>query len=169
MAENKDFLGLVIKNNFLESQNVQLLLNLQLQARTIIDLKNMIHKQQLFIEENDIGSSAVAQARSKFYTIVIVLLDIAIFLGDNNDLEEAEDDDDQIDEQEEIDHDLMMEENKEDVTERVISQLRQSNNGNPAVIQPSNQRMEGFTGIVGIGFGSKKAGLLPAGGVKAKK
>jgi type I site-specific restriction endonuclease len=63
-----------------------------------------------------------------------VLLDIAIFLGDNNDLEEAEDDDDQIDEQEEIDHDLMMEENKEDVTERVTSQLRQSNNGNPAVI-----------------------------------
>ena len=37
-------------------------------------------------------------------------LDIAIFLGDNNDLEEADDDDDQIDEQEEIDHDLMVEE-----------------------------------------------------------
>ena len=35
---------LVVKNNFLESQNVQLLLNLQLQARTIIDLKNMISK-----------------------------------------------------------------------------------------------------------------------------
>ena len=30
MVENKDFLELVIKNNFLESQNVQLLLNLQL-------------------------------------------------------------------------------------------------------------------------------------------
>lgn len=41
----KDYLELVIKNNFLESQNVQLLLNLQLQARTIIDLKNMIAKQ----------------------------------------------------------------------------------------------------------------------------
>jgi hypothetical protein len=41
----KDYLELVIKNNFLESQNVQLLLNLQLQARTIIDLKNMITKQ----------------------------------------------------------------------------------------------------------------------------
>lgn len=66
LGENKDFLELVIKNNFLEQQNVQLLLNLQLQARTIIDLKNMIHKQQLFIEENDIGSSAAAQARSKF-------------------------------------------------------------------------------------------------------
>jgi len=63
--ENKDFLELVIKNNFLESQNVQLLLNLQLQARTIIDLKNMIHKQQMFIEENEIGTSAAAQAGSK--------------------------------------------------------------------------------------------------------
>jgi len=41
----KDYLELVIKNNFLESQSVQLLLNLQLQARTIIDLKNMITKQ----------------------------------------------------------------------------------------------------------------------------
>lgn len=51
---------MVIKNNFLESQNVQLLLNLQLQARTIIDLKNMIHKQQMFIEENEIGTSAAA-------------------------------------------------------------------------------------------------------------
>ena len=67
MADNKDFLNLVIKNNYLESQNVQLLLNLQLQARTIIDLKNMIHKQQLFIEENDIGMSPAAQAGSKFF------------------------------------------------------------------------------------------------------
>jgi hypothetical protein len=31
----QDYLELVIKNNFLESQNVQLLLNLQLQDRTI--------------------------------------------------------------------------------------------------------------------------------------
>jgi hypothetical protein len=45
LQDNKDYLELVIKNNFLESQNVQLLLNLQLQARTIIDLKNMIQKQ----------------------------------------------------------------------------------------------------------------------------
>ena len=37
----QDYLELLIKNNFLESQNVQLLLNLQLQARTIQDLKNM--------------------------------------------------------------------------------------------------------------------------------
>lgn len=50
----RDFLELVIKNNFLESQNVQLLLNLQLQARTMIDLKNMITKQQKFIDDNDI-------------------------------------------------------------------------------------------------------------------
>lgn len=44
MQDNKDYLELIVKNNFLESQNVQLLLNLQLQARTIIDLKNMIGK-----------------------------------------------------------------------------------------------------------------------------
>lgn len=31
----QNYLELIIKNNFLESQNVQLLLNLQLQARTI--------------------------------------------------------------------------------------------------------------------------------------
>ena len=63
MQDNKDYLELVVKNNFLESQNVQLLLNLQLQARTIIDLKNMISKQQKFIEDNDIG--ATAQGESK--------------------------------------------------------------------------------------------------------
>jgi len=55
--EVKEFLELVIKNNFLESQNVQLLLNLQLQARTIVDLKNMIGRQQKFIEDNDISGS----------------------------------------------------------------------------------------------------------------
>lgn len=50
----KDYLELFIKNNFLESQNVQLLLNLQLQARTIQDLKHMITKQQKFINEHDL-------------------------------------------------------------------------------------------------------------------
>ena len=30
LQDNKDFLELIVKNNFLESQNVQLLLNLQL-------------------------------------------------------------------------------------------------------------------------------------------
>lgn len=42
----------------------------------------MIHKQQLFIEENDIGMSPAAQAGN-----------IEIFLGDNNDLEQDDDDD----------------------------------------------------------------------------
>jgi len=98
---------------------------------------------------------------------LFILLDIAIFLGDNNDLEEADDDDDLIDEQEEIDHD-QMEENKEDTAERVTSNLRQSN-GNPSFVQPNNQGLEGFTGIVGIGFGGKKAGPVPSAGVKGKK
>ena len=62
----KDYLELVIKNNFLESQNVQLLLNLQLQARTIIDLKNMITKQQKFIEDNDIVGNSVSD-KSKYH------------------------------------------------------------------------------------------------------
>lgn len=55
-GEVRDYLKLVIKNKFLESQNVQLLLNLQLQTRTIMDLKNMIMKQQRYIEEHDIGA-----------------------------------------------------------------------------------------------------------------
>ena len=66
LQDNKDFLELVVKNNFLESQNVQLLLNLQLQARTIIDLKNMIGKQQKFIEDNDIGANSKGESK---YTI----------------------------------------------------------------------------------------------------
>ena len=78
---------------------MQLLLNLQLQARTIIDLKNMIGKQQKFIEDNDIG--ATAQGDSKYNRFLIlssygltsffVVLDIKIFLGDD------EEDDDQDD------------------------------------------------------------------------
>lgn len=81
MQDNKDFLELVVKNNFLESQNVQLLLNLQLQARTIIDLKNMIGKQQKFIEDNDIGANSKGE-------------NIKIFLGDDE-----EEDNDVIDEE----------------------------------------------------------------------
>jgi hypothetical protein len=45
LQESRDLLQLVVKNNYLESQNVQLLLNLQLQARTILDLKSMVLKQ----------------------------------------------------------------------------------------------------------------------------
>ena len=77
LQDNKDFLELIIKNNFLESQNVQLLLNLQLQARTIIDLKNMIGKQQQFIEDNDIGATNNVD-------------NIEIFLGGGDDDEEGE-------------------------------------------------------------------------------
>ncbi len=87
MQENKDLLQLVIKNNYLESQNVQLLLNLQLQARTIIDLKNMIHKQQTFIEDNHIGQSPSAQNQN-----------IDIFLGEDDqdidDIDEPNEEDD---------------------------------------------------------------------------
>lgn len=53
--EVKEYLELVIKNNFLELQNVQLLLNLQLQSRTISDLKDMVMKQQNYIEQLDLN------------------------------------------------------------------------------------------------------------------
>ena len=79
LQDNKDFLELVVKNNFLESQNVQLLLNLQLQARTIIDLKNMIGKQQKFIEDNDIG--ATAQGDSKYFNLINQALILTIILN----------------------------------------------------------------------------------------
>ena len=80
MQDNKDYLELVIKNNFLESQNVQLLLNLQLQARTIIDLKNMIQKQQKFIEDNDIGYTA--QGDSKYFAFqLLIFCRLTIFIG----------------------------------------------------------------------------------------
>ena len=51
----QDYLELIIKNNFLESQNVQLLLNLQLRSRTIRDLQNMIVKQQKLIQEHNMN------------------------------------------------------------------------------------------------------------------
>ncbi len=84
-------------------------------------------------------------------------------------MEEADDDDDLIDEQEAIEHDQMMEENKDEAVDRVTSHLRQSNNGNPSVAQSSNQGLEGFAGIVGVGFGGKKAGAMPSGISKGKK
>ena len=77
----KDYLELVIKNNFLESQNVQLLLNLQLQARTIIDFKSMITKQQKIIEDYDIAGSITDK-------------NLELFLDDANDQDGDDDGDD---------------------------------------------------------------------------
>ena len=50
-----------------------------MQARTIIDLKNMIGKQQKFIEDNDIGSAAQGD-------------NIKIFLGDDEEEDDNDDD-----------------------------------------------------------------------------
>lgn len=94
----RDYVELVIKNNFLESQNVQLLLNLQLQARTIIDLKNMIAKQQKFIEDNEIGAESTDNDKSKFRFQIISYLDIELFL-EGAELEAEPEDQDQIEEQ----------------------------------------------------------------------
>ena len=52
---------------------MQLLLNLQLQARTIIDLKNMITKQQKFIEDYDIVGNSTHDKN------------LELFLDDGND------------------------------------------------------------------------------------
>ena len=55
--------------------------------------------------------------------------------------------------------DAMVEDFKqESAADRAPSQLRFSHNGNPQV-QPasSNNGLEGFGGIVGVGFGGKKA------------
>ena len=104
LQDNKDFLELIVKNNFLESQNVQLLLNLQLQARTIIDLKNMISKQQKFIEDNDIGATAQGD-------------NIKIFLGDDED--EEDNDNEEIEE-------LVTEENQGDTLLSVNGQAARS-------------------------------------------
>ena len=64
----------------------------------------------------------------------------------------------------------MMEEQKEETDERINTHLRQSNNGNPISSQQVNQGLEGFAGIVGVGFGGgKRAGLVPTTASKGKK
>ena len=82
--DTRDYLELIIKNNFLEAQNVQLLLNLQLQARTISQLKSMIFRQQQFIQENHLDSG-----ESKCFKI----LGIARVFNDKQ-FDELEDDED---------------------------------------------------------------------------
>lgn len=47
----------------------------------------MIHKQQVFIEENDIGMSPSSRGASKYTNFLRYVLDIEMFLGENNDLE----------------------------------------------------------------------------------
>ena len=51
--EKRDFLELEIKNHVLELQNIELEINLQIQEKTITDLKYIIENQRKLIEQND--------------------------------------------------------------------------------------------------------------------
>ena len=52
--EKRNFLELVIKNHVLELQNIELEINLQIQDKTIQDLKNIIDSQKKIIHENNL-------------------------------------------------------------------------------------------------------------------
>lgn len=47
--DKRDFLELEIKNHVLELQNIELEINLQIQEKTITDLKNIIENQRKLI------------------------------------------------------------------------------------------------------------------------
>lgn len=49
--DKRDFLELEIKNHVLELQNIELEINLQIQEKTIQDLKNIIDNQRKLIQE----------------------------------------------------------------------------------------------------------------------
>ena len=142
----RDFLELVIKNNFLESQNVQLLLNLQLQARTMIDLKNMITKQQKFIDDNDIVGKHDGSKYNLFFSLIssslFILSDIDLFSDDENDKEIAGDMGQEI-------PDLTGEENNTD------NQLDDDNNQIAITSSNNNVDLDGITRSAGAIQGRK--------------
>lgn len=55
--DKKEFLEMVIKNHVLELQNIELEIHLQIQDKTINDLKNIIHSQKKVIDEHKIDSN----------------------------------------------------------------------------------------------------------------
>lgn len=54
--ENRDTLEIIIKNHVLELQNIELEINLQIQERMIIDMRQIIITQKNILEENGIES-----------------------------------------------------------------------------------------------------------------
>ncbi|EDK31531.2 kinesin motor catalytic domain protein (macronuclear) [Tetrahymena thermophila SB210] len=56
--DKRNYLELVIKNHVLELQNIEMEINLQIQEKTIQDLKNIIESQRKIINENNINSQA---------------------------------------------------------------------------------------------------------------
>lgn len=54
--DKRNYLELVIKNHVLELQNIELEINLQIQEKTIMDLKNIIESQKKIIQDNNLES-----------------------------------------------------------------------------------------------------------------
>ena len=55
--DKREFLEMVIRNHIFELQNIELEIHLQIQEKTINDLKNIIHSQKKVIEEHKIDSN----------------------------------------------------------------------------------------------------------------
>lgn len=56
-TDKRDFLEIVIKNHVLELQNIELEIHLQIQEKTVNDLKNIIFSQRKIIEENKLDAN----------------------------------------------------------------------------------------------------------------
>ncbi len=54
--DRRNYLELVIKNHVLDMQNIELEINLQIQEKTINDLKNIIESQRKIIQENNLDN-----------------------------------------------------------------------------------------------------------------
>lgn len=54
-TEQRGYLEMVIKNHVLELQNIELEIHLQIQEKSIMDLKNICDSQKLFICSNGLG------------------------------------------------------------------------------------------------------------------
>jgi len=53
--DKRDYLEVVIKNHILDLQNIELEIHLQIQEKTIYNLKNIIENQQRILEDNQIN------------------------------------------------------------------------------------------------------------------
>ena len=52
--ENRDTLEIIVKNHVLELQNIELEINLQIQERMIVDMRQIILTQKNILQENGI-------------------------------------------------------------------------------------------------------------------
>ena len=54
--DKKEYLEMVIKNHVLELQNIELEIHLQIQEKTINDLKNIIQSQKKLIQDHKLDN-----------------------------------------------------------------------------------------------------------------